>query len=141
MTPVKPDPQSYGICLTYMRRYALSALVGICPEDTDGNGADGKPEGEKKTVDTVKETFPGATEVDKDRISTKDGWPSLAGKPKVISEKQGKMLYAVAKKAGIGGESLKGAVTGKYNVEHIADITMGQFNDILEWVQGGCKDE
>jgi len=41
MKPVKSDPQSIGSCITYARRYALAAIVGICPEDDDGNDATG----------------------------------------------------------------------------------------------------
>lgn len=37
--PVKNDPQGEGSALTYARRYALMALVGIAPEDDDGNAA------------------------------------------------------------------------------------------------------
>lgn len=37
--PVKKDPQAIGSCATYLRRYGLSALVGICTEDDDGNAA------------------------------------------------------------------------------------------------------
>ena len=37
--PVKQDPQGEGSALTYARRYALMALVGIAPEDDDGNAA------------------------------------------------------------------------------------------------------
>ena len=37
--PVKADPQGEGSALTYARRYALMALVGIAPEDDDGNAA------------------------------------------------------------------------------------------------------
>lgn len=33
------NPQAAGSALTYARRYALSAALGICPEDDDGNGA------------------------------------------------------------------------------------------------------
>lgn len=36
---VKNDPQGEGSALTYARRYALMALVGIAPEDDDGNAA------------------------------------------------------------------------------------------------------
>lgn len=39
MRPVKDDPQGRGSCLTYMRRYALMAVTGVCPEDDDGNAA------------------------------------------------------------------------------------------------------
>jgi hypothetical protein len=37
--PVKNDPQGEGSALTYARRYALMSLVGIAPEDDDGNAA------------------------------------------------------------------------------------------------------
>lgn len=36
---VKKDPQGFGSALTYARRYGLCAMVGISPEDDDGNAA------------------------------------------------------------------------------------------------------
>lgn len=38
----KGDAQGYGSALTYARRYMLGALVGVCPDDDDGNAASGK---------------------------------------------------------------------------------------------------
>lgn len=38
----KADPQGYGSALTYARRYSLAAMVGVCPEDDDGEGAVGR---------------------------------------------------------------------------------------------------
>lgn len=35
----KSDAQGFGSALTYTRRYALSAMVGVAPEDDDGNAA------------------------------------------------------------------------------------------------------
>jgi len=35
----KVDAQGYGSAVTYARRYALTAMVGIAPEDDDGNAA------------------------------------------------------------------------------------------------------
>lgn len=43
--PVRKDgstdvnAQAGGSCITYARRYALAALMGICPEDDDGHAA------------------------------------------------------------------------------------------------------
>jgi len=39
MTATQHTPQGIGSCLTYARRYALAAVVGIAPEDDDGNAA------------------------------------------------------------------------------------------------------
>ena len=33
------DPQADGSSITYARRYALAAFVGVCPTDDDGEGA------------------------------------------------------------------------------------------------------
>jgi hypothetical protein len=43
MQPAKEDPQGYGSCITYQRRYALGAILGLnIDEDDDGNTASGK---------------------------------------------------------------------------------------------------
>ena len=61
------DPQSAGSCLTYARRYALSAMVGICSEeDDDGNKASQKkaseseqePDGDHWVISKVKAIVP-----------------------------------------------------------------------------------
>jgi hypothetical protein len=42
LKPTKQDPQGIGSAITYGRRYALAAMVGISPEDDDGEGAMGR---------------------------------------------------------------------------------------------------
>jgi len=51
LKPVKNDPQGVGSAITYARRYALAAIVGVAPEDDDGNVASGNQ------PRTPKETF------------------------------------------------------------------------------------
>ncbi|MDP2362296.1 MAG: ERF family protein, partial [Ignavibacteria bacterium] len=51
--PVKDDPQGIGSAITYARRYALAAIVGVAPdegEDDDGEGAMGRGKGKKPTT-------------------------------------------------------------------------------------------
>jgi len=44
LTPAKQnDPQAEGSAMTYGRRYAKMALLGIAPEDDDGNAASRAP--------------------------------------------------------------------------------------------------
>jgi hypothetical protein len=40
------DPQSYGSCITYARRYAMAAIAGVATEDDDGNAATGRTAGQ-----------------------------------------------------------------------------------------------
>jgi len=39
MNPVKNDPQGMGSCISYFRRYALSAILGLYQVDDDGQVA------------------------------------------------------------------------------------------------------
>lgn len=39
INPAKPDIQALGSAITYCRRYALSAIAGVCPIDDDGESA------------------------------------------------------------------------------------------------------
>ena len=51
------NPQAMGSCITYARRYALMAIIGIAPEDDDGNAASGH-ESDKKAVEVKSEPKP-----------------------------------------------------------------------------------
>lgn len=53
-------PQSIGSCTTYNRRYGLSAIVGIAPEDDDGNAASGttEPKKQQKRPEQAKHELP-----------------------------------------------------------------------------------
>jgi hypothetical protein len=42
MKPKENTPQGIGSTITYARRYALSAMVGVAPEDDDGEAAQGR---------------------------------------------------------------------------------------------------
>lgn len=44
----KQDAQGFGSAITYARRYALAAMVGVAPEDDDGEGAVGRNGNGKK---------------------------------------------------------------------------------------------
>jgi hypothetical protein len=50
---MKPDPQTLGSAVTYARRYAYCALVGVVTDDDDdGNAASEKPAKEKSIFET-----------------------------------------------------------------------------------------
>lgn len=42
--PIKFDAQGAGSVITYLRRYSLAAMVGVAPEDDDGEAAVGRPD-------------------------------------------------------------------------------------------------
>lgn len=47
MTPKDSSPQAAGSCLTYARRYALAAIVGVAQVDDDAEAAQGRKDNGK----------------------------------------------------------------------------------------------
>jgi hypothetical protein len=47
MAAQQNTPQAIGSTITYARRYALAAAVGVAPDDDDGNAASGRPAPER----------------------------------------------------------------------------------------------
>ncbi len=59
MIPTKNDPQGLGSAITYQRRYALGAILGLnIDEDDDGNKASEPPK--EKAIDVAKKFINGA---------------------------------------------------------------------------------
>jgi hypothetical protein len=50
MTAQQNTPQGVGSAITYGRRYGLAAMVGIAPEDDDGNAASAQPAARQETT-------------------------------------------------------------------------------------------
>lgn len=56
--PAKFDAQGAGSAITYLRRYSLAAMVGVAPEDDDGNATSvGQPEHKAKPAAAAKPTL------------------------------------------------------------------------------------
>lgn len=75
MKPVKNDPQAIGSCITYMRRYSLAAIVGVSPEDDDGNAASAPGKNESaKPKDRPKEAPKPPTNPPEDMTAEKEAF-------------------------------------------------------------------
>jgi ERF superfamily protein len=48
MVPVKKDPQAFGSCITYMRRYALVSILKLNIDDNDDDGNEASNPKQKK---------------------------------------------------------------------------------------------
>jgi hypothetical protein len=51
VAPVKADPQGYGSAMTYARRYALQAIVGVAADDDDDGNAASAPKASTPRID------------------------------------------------------------------------------------------
>ena len=120
--PVKNDPQGIGSCITYLRRYSLAAMVGIAPEDDDGNAASGHHEERKYE--------PHDEPIQPDR-DLKAGSDSI-----VISQPQRNRLFAIMKKNKVSEFSMKNYMK-KFGLESTKDIQRKDYDAIIGMVESG----
>lgn len=58
--PIKQDPQGYGSAITYAKRYAICAMLGVvADEDDDGNAASAKSPSQPAPVQTDQDIIDG----------------------------------------------------------------------------------
>jgi hypothetical protein len=117
--PVKADPQSVGSCITYLRRYSLQSIVGIAPEDDDGNAASGKND--------TKQTPPQKAEQQPEKTI-------------FASKEQIGRLYAISKstKPPWPTEELKSYLLNEYGYKSSTEITKEKYDEIVKYVEDHC---
>jgi hypothetical protein len=89
ISPAKQDAQSIGSALTYARRYALAAMVGIAPEDDDGNAAVTPPAPKEKEKPLPPQATPRSTKAngDNDKVTKAIAYMESKGFTLEIMEK------------------------------------------------------
>jgi len=112
MKPVKQDPQGYGSCITYARRYALAAIVGVSPEDDDGNTASS---GDKK-AETPK---------------TAPKKPAASPKSTVITKQQGQDIFLKATANKWATSAVKDHMKDICGVEKSAEIKPADYTKLM----------
>lgn len=122
------DPQSIGSACTYLRRYGLSALVGIASTDDDGNDAN-HPHG-----DDASSTLSQA------RKATPEQLPSVQPASLLtLTDAQQERLKALLKTHGVKATALKALVEKSYPIKTAADIRQSHYDDLCAWVIAGGK--
>ena len=103
----KANAQGAGSAITYARRYALAAALGIASdEDDDGNGASGNKDKEQPSKPQQSQGYK-------------------------ITEKQLNRLYAIAKSAGYDSDKVKESVLKRYKVE-ITSLSKTQYEELCK---------
>src|SRR5690554_900702 len=101
----KMTPQGAGSAITYGRRYALSAVLGISSEDDD------------------------------DANSLEIHQQAQKQQRKQLTDKQVKRLYAIANSAGVSVEDVKRVLMRDYKKTQAADLTKQEYDEICERLQ------
>lgn len=123
MPVVKQDPQGYGSSITYGRRYALGAALGIVSdEDVDGNQTENPAQKGRQTAKT-----------DQQSRGTQQGASSPS--PDAMTEGQRKMIFAKLKAKNVSEDSFKAA----FKLASVADLKKAHVNEALTWIDGAAQ--
>lgn len=130
MNPTKADPQGIGSAITYGRRYALAAILGIvADEDDDGNGAS-QPQTQARTA-------PAAT-----KTSTADPKPANAKEtakaPLGKITKASKDILAAFRKTE-AGEKATITLLSSWKLVDFDEITEEEAHQAIAWIQAQVK--
>jgi hypothetical protein len=135
MRPVKDDPQGLGSCLTYARRYALAALVGVVQVDDDGNDASNKGSDEKK--------LPGPAKLSDRAVRPPDAPPlTLTGDDDpLLTDAQRKKLFAMVNEHGVPTEDMRAFCLEKFGVNSRAELRFSHLTPLATWIRAHKKAE
>lgn len=132
----KPNAQSVGSAITYARRYALAAIVGVAPkgQDDDGNLSTGLPLPEKTHY-----TAPQRVETKPEVVQTASV-PS-ASNDTLISEAQAKRFHAIANHHGVHEDIVKSWLLSVHGYASSKEIPRSKYNEIIAQVEAGLESE
>ena len=122
----KPTAQGAGSAITYARRYAISAILGINSEDDD-DGNNAEPKGKVKETPATEQPKATPTELIKEL-------PKEQPK-KSISDKQIARLYAIGNSAGLDAGAVAQQIKTKLN-KTPEELTRAEYDKICTAYEG-----
>lgn len=117
----KNDPQGLGSGMSYSRRYAAMAMIGLPAEDDDSENATNRPDHNQNQNNQD----PANLRLGKGMDTVADGY---------ISDKQAKRLFAIAKKHNVSNEQIKG-ILKKYGIEETKQIRWKDYDSIIVLIE------
>lgn len=109
-------PQAAGSAITYGRRYALSAVLGIASEDDD--------DGSGKGLETTGEDKPGTTQ------TTNTSSNQSPTTQKLLSDKQVERLFLIGKARDVNEEAIRRSVKKDYNKDIVNELTKVEYDEL-----------
>lgn len=115
IVPAKPnDPQALASAITYARRYSALALLGIAPEDDDGNAASSNKTSQQQTP-----------------AKQPQAAQQAGGKPQGMDDSQREELDRLTAALNIAPSAFAKRIREKYGVANWHDLTHKQADEII----------
>lgn len=139
MTPVKADPQGLGSCISYARRYALAAIVGVVQVDDDGEGASGRGTGGGSPAPALSppKRLSERSPTNGGEVNPNVGKPlELTGdSDPLLSDSERKKLFAMLKEYDVNTEALRAFCAEQWDIQSRAEIRRSMLPALVAWVK------
>ncbi len=141
MTALQNTPQAVGSTITYGRRYGLSSMVGVAPDDDDGNAASGRDVGVHPQAVENRREFenrqPAVQPVKAPATELPTGGAVGADRP--ISEAQQKRLFAIANASGWKEAEVKNLLVTRFGVSSSKHIPVTKYDAVIKAIESGVE--
>ncbi|MGI6405521.1 MAG: ERF family protein [Syntrophaceticus sp.] len=114
----KPDPQGAGSAITYARRYALSAVLGIASDDDDDANIASNPQG-------------GNGQPRHAARQQQQAAASVPSEQKPLTDAQRRAIFAIAKSIDMSEDDIKSFVKKRFSVEGVSNLNCKQASDLI----------
>lgn len=116
----KQDAQGYGSGISYLKRFTLSAALGIATGEGEDDGNAASEKTQKRTAAAKKEDAPmGAS-----------SQPPRSSAVGALTDKQISRAYAIAHNAGISEAAMKGWIHKNFGKESITQLDRNQYDHL-----------
>jgi len=142
--------QQVGSTVTYLQRYTLLAALGLATMDQDGDGSQGskaapfkEPKAASKPRSKSKPEAPKSEPKEDNKKENPASQPQEHGDDEenaIISEAQGKRLYAICKENGVAIEAIKEYLKSEYDLDSMKTIYRDQYDTICAWAEAGGQE-
>lgn len=134
------SPQAQGSGISYAKRYALQAILGVSSTDDDGNDAQGLNKAHRAHPTDSHQTNKNAPLLNEQKKS--DSQPPKdaplvrhPAKGVMSSDAQRRLIFKLSTNKGLTHDKLKELIKSKYNLDSSKDLTIGQASELIEYFQ------
>ncbi|MBP2660324.1 MAG: superfamily protein [Firmicutes bacterium] len=131
----KQDPQGYGSTLTYARRYALAAMVGVYQDDDDANEGTIPKSQSKQQNKPTNTNIPTAPQKPSTTQATKP-----QSEPTKATDGQVKSLYIKCTKEGMSQDDVHQLIEWKYGIKSAKDLLIPDFAYLMNNITKAWSD-
>lgn len=136
LMPKDKSPQAYGSAVSYGRRYALMAMIGIASDDDDGSSASTPYDHSTTQPVSANKNYSQGVSHQKQSVAIKTNPSEFSGdRGYVVTDRQLKRLYAIQMEQGWAKAEVSQYIEKAFNKKSSTELTKGEYDVLCEAIE------